>query len=537
MYRNTLIYGCSALALLAAQAIPGFAGEGDAHVKSISYTATSGATLHVVSSDGKTWNGFKPGNVGFNADIKVDTRWPGYVEEVAVVLGHCGGSQCAGMPIVWGTLVGKRDFDRQVSLYFPSDRIPIGNGGIPVIPDGPQILGKCNQHLAADGPTKKHTFQHEMWTTVAVGTGKVALDKNMVVEATEGIPFPTDVDQTRSDKITINVVCDPVIKSPTNDLAAAEPDFKVKDIKVRLMTMSIPQPTSNPGTKCQQTTARVRVATTKAGPVKFKLWTKLGNETTSQFVEAWSSHQGPGKYEAVFDKKLTTTKTVPVQIMAEDMTNPIGQSSGWKLGKLNCTGAGGGGLADASGSNSGDDPIIPSLAVTGNLSLGTKPGAGPTKPRHATVVMRLWSNKPGPTSYKLTCTGGHEWSGSVATNKVASGKYQGSLLKTVYIDKTTQLACAVRSTSMAGNPVVALASKQYVVIERNPDVKGPGDLTAPPRTTHKPVAKPTRVIVKRAPPVETVKPKPVLQEAGKDRQQPKRVIVLPKRPMQRADLR
>jgi hypothetical protein len=478
----------------------------DAKIKSISYSAdAAGMTLHVGSTDGKTWNTFKAGNLHFNAKFKVDTSWPGYVEYVGIALGHCGGAQCRSMPKVWASSIAQRDVDRSVSLFFPSSLIPIGKGGIPVIPDGSEILSKCNQHLTADGPTKKHTFTHELWTTLVVQTDKAVLNDNVITEVTEGMPFPVDVDATRSDKVTVNVVCDPIIKSPTDGLATVEPDFAVKDVAIRLLTTANHPVSPNPGTKCQVSTARVRVATSKAGPVKFKLWTKIGDKPMqSEFVEAWSSFSGPGKFEAVIDRKINVDKTSQIQVMAEDLTNPIGQSTGWKLGQINCTGAGGGGLAaPQGGGNPDNDSIIPSLKVIGHLGLGEKPGAGPNKPRDATVVARLWSNKAGPTSYKLTCTGGHEWTGSVDTVLVSPGKYQGHVLKTVHIDRTTQLACAIRSTSMSGNPVVALASKQYLVVQRNPDIKGPITLTAPSRPTHD--AKP-KDLPKRATPV-TERPK------------------------------
>jgi hypothetical protein len=280
-------------------------------------------------------------------------------------------------------------------------------------------------------------------------------------------------------------------KGPEN-VAAAEPDFKVKDIAIRLLTTAGKPASPNPGTKCQESTARVRVATTKTGPVKFKLWTKIGSQMQSKVVDAWSSFTGPGKFEAVFNEKINVEKSSQIQVMAEDLTNPIGQSTGWKVAQLDCSGAGGGGLAGTPGSANADEPAkLPPLAVTGHLGLGVKPGAGQDKPRDATIVVRLWSNKPGPTTYKLTCTGGHEWTGALPTTKVGPAKYQAHVLRTVHIDKTTQLACAVRSTALPGDPVVALASKQYVVVQRNADLKGPATIAPAPRNTPSPVAKRT----------------------------------------------
>jgi hypothetical protein len=321
--------------------------------------------------------------------------------------------------------------------------------------------------------------------------------------------------ETRSDVETFAgvIACGPR-KAPKGpgDVAAAEPDFKVKDIGIRLLTTAGKPASPNPGTNCQETTARVRVATSKAGPVTFKLWSKIGAQPMqSQLVQAWSSFVGPGKFEAVFNKKINVDSSSQVQVMAEDLTNPIGQSTGWKLASLDCSGAGGGGLAGTPGNSHPDDPVAPALKVTGHLGLGEKPGAGKTKPRDATVVFRLWANKPGPTSYKLTCTGGHEWTGTVTTVRVAPGKYQGYGLKTVHIDKTTQLGCAVRSTSMPADPVVALATKQYAVVERNPATTGPDTVTTSPRPTHKPASRPEAGGKSTAPVVDVPKPRPAVR--------------------------
>ena len=135
-----------------------------------------------------------------------------------------------------------------------------------------------------------------------------------------------------------------------DDVAAKEPNFGVKGIHLRFMTTAGYPTRPNPATKCQLTEAKVRLETSKAGGVKFRLWTKVGNQPMqNQFVEAWSKFVGPGKFEATFTKTFTVDKTTTVQAMAEDLTNPIGQSTGWKEVKLDCTGAGGGGFSGTPG--------------------------------------------------------------------------------------------------------------------------------------------------------------------------------------------
>lgn len=169
-----------------------------------------------------------------------------------------------------------------------------------------------------------------------------------------------------------------------DDVAAKEPNFSVKGIHLRFMTMAGYPTKPNPATQCQMSQAKVRLETSKAGGVKFRLWTKVGNQPIqNQFVETWSKFIGPGKYEATFTKNFTVDKTTPIQAMAEDLTNPIGQSTGWKQVKLDCTGAGGGGFAGTPGNSNPDgrphsNPQMP-RPVPG-VAVGTKVAPIPPRP-------------------------------------------------------------------------------------------------------------------------------------------------------------
>jgi hypothetical protein len=129
------------------------------------------------------------------------------------------------------------------------------------------------------------------------------------------------------------------------------------------------------------TEALVRLETSKAGATKFKLWTKVGNQPMqSQVVNAWSEFAGPGKFEATFSKTFTVEKSTMVKAMAEDLTNPIGQSTGWKEVMVNCTGAGGGGLSGTPGNANPDNlPQAAPMRVFPGLAVGTK--VAPMPPR------------------------------------------------------------------------------------------------------------------------------------------------------------
>jgi hypothetical protein len=184
--------------------------------------------------------------------------------------------------------------------------------------------------------------------------------------------------------VSVFVKCEGKHDRP-DDVANKEPNFGVRGIHLRFMTTAGYPTRPNPATKCQMTNAKVRVETSKAGGVKFRLWTKVGNQPIqNQFVEAWSKFVGPGKYEATFSKNFTVDKTMPIQAMAEDLTNPIGQSTGWKEVKLDCTGAGGGGFAGTPNNSNPDamppaNPRLPRPFAPG-VAVGTKVAPIPPRP-------------------------------------------------------------------------------------------------------------------------------------------------------------
>jgi hypothetical protein len=84
--------------------------------------------------------------------------------------------------------------------------------------------------------------------------------------------------------------------------------------------------------------------------------------------------------------------------MAEDLTNPIGQSTGWKEVKLDCTGAGGGGFAGTPG-NSNPDGLPQSNPQTprpvSGVAVGTKVAPVPTRTAPQ-VPQRLGQDKTQP---------------------------------------------------------------------------------------------------------------------------------------------
>lgn len=208
------------------------------------------------------------------------------------------------------------------------------------------VIAECNKKLSSGGDI------HNTYNTFAsVGVKLTAT----FVQA------PGLVDEGNA---TVPVECVGAQRRPAQPggMVSQMPDFKVKDISLRFMTSAAYTQQPNPGTRCKLTHVSVRIPTTKAGAVKFKLWSKVGDAPMkSEVIDAWSKFKGPGQFEATFTKALPVDETESVQAKAEEMINPIGLSTEWKQVMVNCTGAGGGGLAATPG-NANPDGASPKQA-------------------------------------------------------------------------------------------------------------------------------------------------------------------------------
>jgi hypothetical protein len=483
---RTVVAGAAALTLLSG-ALHSAALADDARINEIVFDVPASnfpSTINVTSSNGAKWDTIEPGSVLFSAHMKVDTAWPGYVEQVGIFLGHCNNLQCGnGYPQLFHDWVAARDYDQQKSVSFPATKIPVSSSGIAVVPYGDQILSACNAHLQPDGATASHSFSKSMTVSFSVNTQTAAIIPPG--EVIEGEPVFNGGETTRQDSFTANVVCKPFRKT-INDVAAEQPkELKVGTIELFRSTYSHANSQPNPATVCKKARLLVRLETNKTGPVKFKLWTKIGDgPMASKVIDAWASRAGNGIDTAEYAEWVEVEKTSVVQAMAEDMTNTFGQSTGWKDITLHCTGVGGGGLADAPRPNP-DGPVTQPLKVTGELTLADQAGAPKDKPRLGQAVFKIWASKPGNTAYRLTCSGGRQWEGSLPTAKLGNGKHQAVGAHNFQIDKTEQIGCALRSTSLPKHDVIAVTSKLFELVKRNPDVAGPGGrLTVPSHPTH-----------------------------------------------------
>ncbi len=243
------------------------------------------------------------------------------------------------------------------------------------------IIGLCNTNL---GKGKGIHETHDMLGMVGVQLRAVFLEKGPAVIVGGTDPSGLGEPHLATGDVGMYVKCEGT-HGRADDVVAKEPNFRVKGIHLRFMTTAGYPTKPNPATKCQVSQAKVRLETSKAGDVKFRLWTKVGNEPMqNQFVHAMSKFVGPGKFEATFTKTFKVDKTTTVQAMAEDLTNPIGQSTGWKDVQIDCTGAGGGGLAGTPSNSTQDalpqaNPKAPFRVIPG-VAVGTKVAPIPPRP-------------------------------------------------------------------------------------------------------------------------------------------------------------
>ena len=232
----------ASLALLIASTLlsgAAFANE-VAKVKSMSFKAYSATSpIHVISTDGKKWDKLRSENIGFSGEMSIDTRHPGFVSKAGVVLGGCSKSLCFGNPRVWSRQIGQRDWSGQGNFAFDTSVLPVSAGGIGGLSYGKEIIAACNAHLQADGPTKSHEFDTSMEATFVVNTGIEwgGSGQYGVFEASEG-DFPDSIDYSRTKSFPVHVICDPVIKPVTNDIAIDQGEFKPEKIKLFLATFS-----------------------------------------------------------------------------------------------------------------------------------------------------------------------------------------------------------------------------------------------------------------------------------------------------------
>lgn len=320
-----------------------------------------------------------------------------------------------------------------------------------------QILNACNSKLGVGRGIEQ---THNIFGGVELTAGAYFVNLG-VSGAGDTESFPS-----ANASMPVPIVCEGVRSTP-DQLVTREPDFKINDLKMFLSTFSGNDTQPNQFRTCKRGRILVRAETSKAGPVKLRLWTKIGDAAMqSELIDTWSSFDGHSKHTVSISKWVTVENTSFMQARVEELDGgTFAKEVGWKGINVPCETTGGG---DDYAQNPTNDPEVSATNVTGKIFLAPKIDRGPNGSHRGTIVLRLASANPGNTAYKLTCSGGREWSASVPTTKQGMD-HVGNAVHRFRFSETTEMGCALRSTTMAGDPVIAIASYVYLVpTSRNP---------------------------------------------------------------------
>jgi hypothetical protein len=459
---------CTALAAVILATAPAGAGT----EVSVSPNGFGGSGFEVISEDGKTWTKIQDKGIHLSVRIgigRTDEEVVGYV------------LRQPGQPGTYqDSWLLRSNFDARARV--DADLVALGQTTNFTAAERQQALDLCNSrlHIGAGIHQTHDLFYIVPMQLVGFFTSLLPAGQANV----GGTPG-----HIGNGSAMVPVTCKGAPRGP-GDLAEQPKELKAGSIDLSLSASANATSKPNHGTVCKKARVAVRLTANKIGLVNFKLWIKAGDAPMSdKVVNVWSSHVGPGRYEAEYDEWVEVTKTGVVQAMAEDLTNPIGQSTGWKDVTLHCADTGVDGFADVPDTNNPDNDTAPRpLKVTGELTLAD--GGPKDRPRPGQAVFKIWANKPGDTKWKLTCSGGRNWEGTLPTFKIGDHKYQAVGATNFQISKTEQIGCALRSMSLPNKNVIAVASELFELIKRNPKVDPVVGETNPSDPTHTPTQTP-----------------------------------------------
>jgi hypothetical protein len=249
----------------------------------------------------------------------------------------------------------------------------------------------------------------------------------------------------------VDVVCekDPTWHGPLQPsgvgLAAEERDFKVLKVDLFLTTFENQYTTPSAGLRCKKLQVKVRIETSKAGQLGYKIWRQPGDEIDRvKFI----SHQASGPFKGRFVHEEvfvdTFNETTYAQYMVETAGSPVGVSTPWKDKHIICTGPGEGGLTmgQGPGGNPADD--LPKFKVTdANVMLQRLPGnACPARVR---VTASYRTNMPGSFEQHVGCSNGFTHSGSLeAKDRINANTYAVKRETIIEVPQTGELTCSAR---------------------------------------------------------------------------------------------
>jgi hypothetical protein len=350
--------------------------------------------IHIKSTDKKKWNKIKSATFALKAKMKVDVKGKGTVIAVGAVLDSCDKRQCAGKPRLFENNVWKSGYSREKILSISKNHIPVStNSGIATTVYGKQMIAECNKHISTFGPTKAYSFNYFLQATFWANTIKANANNIMKPEVEdEGVQTThvVNADHSVTKPFRVKVYCDPVQLDPV-DPVADDGNFKTNRVDIFLSTFKGQVSKPNASTQCKKGRVLARIGTTKAGPVKFRLFTKIGNRPAKiELVQAMSSAAGNGKFHAEFTKWVSVSRTSKLKAKVKDLSNnQSGHSSGWRSLKLTCSKIGGS-FVNAGVANSQARPKRPSR-VGGKMNLNKRIG----KRKKLGVIKRRKHAAPG----------------------------------------------------------------------------------------------------------------------------------------------
>ncbi|MCV3242454.1 hypothetical protein [Mesorhizobium sp. ZC-5] len=452
------------LALVAAAfaATPAAALSDSAKLKSMSFNVEADhGIIRVISTDGEKWDKLKAGAVALDASFSINTKWPGFVQTATIRLGSCGGMSCFSFPQLWFKNIEERDYSGSAITGFQTSLLPISSSdGIAINPAADAILSRCNEHLQADGPTKSYSFTQEMYATLAIDTDE-SLNMNFIHNQPDevGGPSQTAIDHTDSDAFSVNVICEPVIKSPVSDLKHDFGEFDVENVKLFLTTYQSNQPGSNPGTVCPALKVTSRAEANQAGPVTMRIWRqKDDGPITSEVKQAWASFDAAKNgYFATYEKWEDVGTTSYFQFKTEIVeAGPFGPFDGWKDITVHCTSPGGGGFTDVPQDN--PDLPKPKAEWQGEVTVADSAGRDKSCPRKGQVFFAVTRAAPGDFDYRIQCSNGAFFTGTATGYDQGSGVFEAYGAHDLSINRTRSIQCTLQELQPA--PVTVDTDKE-----------------------------------------------------------------------------
>jgi hypothetical protein len=317
------------------------------------------------------------------------------------------------------------------------------------------VLNLCNDKLnVGQGINQQHTFWY-----------MVPLTLRAHFYMTNGDPYPY---YEGYGTVPVQVHCKPVLPV-SNDVAADQGEFLIKESKLFLTTIYTGQNTGHTLGGCKTLKTTVRFQTSKLGPVTFDLHRFPGGKTTHTVQSEFEPDTG--KYYARYHKYETFQNTTSVQYMAQS-TSPTGGMTGWKDITIYC----GGGLTQNPNPVNPDD-IPQGQTLVGDF--GFVDYGSPKCARTGKALISFKSPKPDNIHYSLDCKQG-SYSGVASTVPHPAGGYASAALVSFDVEKTLDESCTLRTVQPYGPKDHVTKQHLFQCVKRNVET-GSNDIQVAPK--------------------------------------------------------